>query len=340
MTARPLHRFPLADTRKIDEMHAVIQRLFGEHSMEVVSQPKNFHAQLNFCKLQSIGLYSGKYGSHIRVAFPNVSPYIIGIPIRGKAQHEADGVAQQMSMTGLPPAISSGAKLSLDFADDFDHLALYIDPSVLRKKLAALIGMTPQVPLKFDASATPDRTGARILRRLITLLVEELDASGGQINPLSLSELEQAIMVCYLCSTPNNYSRWLSETPDEASPWQVKLCEEYIEANWDQPITIEALTFVTNSSARSIFHAFKSCRGYSPMFFLKRVRLRKAHQLLSDPNMANSVTDVAFACGFNNLGHFAKDYFEVFGERPSTTRNNARGRVAVQRSAPARREYK
>jgi len=31
------------------------------------------------------------------------------------------------------------------------------------------------------------------------------------------------------------------------------------------------------------------------------------------------VTAVAFACGFGNLGHFARDYREVFGERPSMT---------------------
>jgi transcriptional regulator GlxA family with amidase domain len=31
------------------------------------------------------------------------------------------------------------------------------------------------------------------------------------------------------------------------------------------------------------------------------------------------VTTVSSACGFGNLGHFAKDYFKIFGERPSDT---------------------
>jgi transcriptional regulator GlxA family with amidase domain len=31
------------------------------------------------------------------------------------------------------------------------------------------------------------------------------------------------------------------------------------------------------------------------------------------------VTGVAFACGFQNLGHFARDYRLRFGELPSET---------------------
>jgi transcriptional regulator GlxA family with amidase domain len=46
------------------------------------------------------------------------------------------------------------------------------------------------------------------------------------------------------------------------------------------------------------------------------------------------VTDVAFACGFSNLGHFAKGYYTQFGERPSATLNAARGAIGVDRNPP------
>jgi transcriptional regulator GlxA family with amidase domain len=41
--------------------------------------------------------------------------------------------------------------------------------------------------------------------------------------------------------------------------------------------------------------------------------------MLSAPDAETSVTKVAFACGFGNLGHFARDYRKAFGERPSET---------------------
>jgi transcriptional regulator GlxA family with amidase domain len=46
--------------------------------------------------------------------------------------------------------------------------------------------------------------------------------------------------------------------------------------------------------------------------------------MLSDGNPEHSVTATASACGFGNLGHFAKDYRKAFGERPSETLARAR----------------
>jgi transcriptional regulator GlxA family with amidase domain len=92
-----------------------------------------------------------------------------------------------------------------------------------------------------------------------------------------------------------------------------------LDANWDKPITLELLSGITGASTRSLHEKFKQARGYSPMAFAKQVRLRRARELLSRPEPATSVTTVSSACGFGNLGHFAKDYFKIFGERPSET---------------------
>jgi AraC-like DNA-binding protein len=101
--------------------------------------------------------------------------------------------------------------------------------------------------------------------------------------------------------------------------WQARRVEQYIETHWDQPITIEVLARATAASARSIFHHFRSCRGQTPMAFLKQVRLQHAKEMLEKTNLNRSVTDTAIACGFGNLGHFASDYFKRYGEHPSDT---------------------
>ena len=84
-------------------------------------------------------------------------------------------------------------------------------------------------------------------------------------------------------------------------------------------------------SARSIFQAFARTRGYSPNAFLKRTRLTQARGRLQSGDMDVSVTAIALACGFNNLGHFARDYRTFFGELPSETL--ARQRSKRPRSA-------
>jgi len=105
--------------------------------------------------------------------------------------------------------------------------------------------------------------------------------------------------------------------------------EEYIEANWDQPVTIEALPIVADASARSIFHSFREHRGYSPMNLVKQIRLRHVREMLSRPDSEVTVTNAAFACGFGNLGHFAVAYKQVFGETPSGTLTRARGQAPL-----------
>jgi len=194
-----------------------------------------------------------------------------------------------------------------------------MDPEALLKAISTLVGAPAVCRLKLDLSNFGARPEARLSRGLVKLLVEELDAEDSTPSPLVLAELEQAILVAFLYGNRHNYSDLLDGRPPSAAPWQIRRVEEYIEANWDQPITIEALAVVANASARSVFHSFREHRRYSPMNFVKHVRLKHAKEMLSARACEMSVTRVAFACGFGNLGHFASDYKRAFGEMPSAT---------------------
>ena len=74
--------------------------------------------------------------------------------------------------------------------------------------------------------------------------------------PFMQSELRQAMMTSFLLANANNHRGLLHGEPVAAAPWQVRRAEQFIEANWDQPITIEALASATNVSARGLFSSF------------------------------------------------------------------------------------
>lgn len=323
--ALPLGRYPLVDTRRIDDFQTCIQHIFGDHTVDLPSGANDFHAQLNFCPLRSIGVFYGAYGAPLRVSFNNIVPFIIGVPLAGRGEHAVNGTPQDMMLAGLPPAIAANTSLQLNFASDFAHLALCIDPHLVTKKLAALVDTAPVHPVEFATTARFERPEARALRGLIEFLVDELNRPKPHLGALALAELEQSVMVSYLCSTPNNYSSLLTGKIQSIGPWQVTRVEEYVEANWDKPLSAEELATAINANVRTIFQSFKQSRGYSPMSFVKQVRLRHARRMLSAPKASTSVSEVALACGFGNLGHFAKDYLQSFGERPSATLNAARG---------------
>jgi transcriptional regulator GlxA family with amidase domain len=148
---------------------------------------------------------------------------------------------------------------------------------------------------------------------------EQADVTSDQPPPLVLPELEQAVIVNFLAANRHAYSQRLEQQVGGAAPRHVQLAEEYIEANWSRPITIETLVEVTGVSARALFRSFKERRGYTPMAFAKITRLRRARDMLASGNPDTSVTAVAYACGFATMGHFAKEYRQTFGELPSRT---------------------
>ena len=209
--------------------------------------------------------------------------------------------------------------MSFSPAANFEHFVTLIDPEALLKTIGALTGTRPVSQLRLNYTNFELRPLPRLSRNLVKLLVEELDADDSVPSSVVTAELEQAIVVAFLYGNSHNYSSVLEGRPAAAAPWQIRRVEEYVEANWDQPITIEALAVVANASARSIFHSFKEHRRYSPMNFVKQVRLKHAKESLGARDGETTVTKVAFECGFGNLGHFANDYKRAFGETPSAT---------------------
>jgi transcriptional regulator GlxA family with amidase domain len=50
------------------------------------------------------------------------------------------------------------------------------------------------------------------------------------------------------------------------------------------------------------------------------LRIERARAMLSETGC--SVTEAAYACGFENLGYFCKYYKKITGESPGSTKRN------------------
>lgn len=105
----------------------------------------------------------------------------------------------------------------------------------------------------------------------------------------------------------------------EKAPRHLTLVEDYILKNAEKPISMKDLESVAKVSARSIHHAFRRFRGYSPKAWLQAVRLDRAHQSLLAAEPSERVMTIATNCGFAHLGRFSAAYKKRFGELPSQT---------------------
>lgn len=315
--ADPLQRFPVFKTSDPEEFRDALLTRFGATRAEPKSSA-GFLAKGNLVQLQSIGFVYGACNSAASVNYPEADRFRLLTAVTGRGQATIGG-----KTVGLDAhqscIVSPGQCTSLAIDAGHDWFNLRINPCAFERKLACLLGAPPSGKLEFAPAVNRDDPQVRNLWRLVQFFSEQLDATTEQLPALALRELEQAILVAFLCANRHTFSHLLDREEKDAVPFQVRRAEEFIEAHWDQAITIESLVEQTGVGARAIFRAFQQCRGYSPMAFARTIRLKRAREMLSAPIPETSVTAIAFACGFGNLGHFARDYRKTFGERPSMT---------------------
>jgi AraC-like DNA-binding protein len=321
---RPLEPFPLIRTRNTDELEVSAGRYYGALGFRLPRGAKGFNVIANHCQLQSIGLTYAVHGVPLQIELPTFEYFGELFSFGGSAEAAAGRSRVEISRRQSFVA-NAGESIKLAYAADFQQFVLKIHSAALIKKLEALLGASLAGRLTFDPASDARRPESENLRRMVLFLVKQLESADSRFPALALSEYEQAMMVAFLCTHRHNNSHRFEREPSKPGPWQVHRAEEYIEQNWDQPLTVEALTIVTGVSARSLFHSFKHGRGYSPMEFVQSVRLRHANEMLLKPGPETSVTRVAFDCGFGNLGHFANYYRRRFGESPSQTLHRAKG---------------
>src|SRR5579872_3326173 len=307
----------------------MLSRLVGRARLDLCGRKTTFHGRITHLALGDVGIIHGKYATGFKLYLPDFNTFVGSpAPLRGAGTHQIGGKDVTVSK-GHGVILSPGSAV-LQFEPQFEHLSMAIRPAALMAKLCAIVGDLRLGRLRFEPAANASDPQSKTLERLVGFVRREFDAS--PMSPILLSELQQSMMTSFLMANPNNYSELLHGQPAAAASWQVRRAEQFIEANWDQPITIETLVSATNVSARSLFLSFKAGRGYSPMDFVKRVRLERARQKLSSPDAETSVTAVVFECGFGNPGHFAKDYHHRFGELPSETLKRGRGGYPVRRA--------
>jgi AraC-like DNA-binding protein len=314
---KPLHQFPLTNTGSVDELEQMVRKFYGDIRFSLPNENKNFTGLTNHRQLKSIGLTYAAHQANLNIQLPAFQFYGQLLAYRGAARVKTSrrffDVDRKNVFVGSPDQF-----LDLEYPADFEQLVLKIDPAALEKKFETLTGKAVVQRLQFESHTDVKSATYQHLHQMFFFLLSRLDSTD-EFHPWAVEEFEQTLITTFICTHRHNLSHLLDRTPTDVAPWQVRKAEEYIEANWDQPLTVEALSIVTGASARSIFHFFKKSRGYSPMDFVRHKRLEHARTLLMDPHSRESVTEVAFACGFGNLGHFANYYHRKYGELPSHT---------------------
>ena len=144
--------------------------------------------------------------------------------------------------------------------------------------------------------------------------IEKRNTSHLQIDEMVIELLERIINIL-------TNSKPVPAVPDSLKQFHLRTVENaraYIFENFSNNISLQQLAQHCLISPFHFSRIFKTIMNISPHQYLAEVRLNHAKVLLSTTDQ--SVTDVAFACGFNSVEHFATAYRQRFSINPSAQR--------------------
>jgi AraC-like DNA-binding protein len=321
--ANLLSNFPGFATRDIEQARSHMTRLFDVSRFDADRRGvERSGISANVLRLKETSLICLHYPERLSMGFGEASFVRQYFTISGKGRFFAGDQSGEISVRGPSPVIPPFTPLDLEF-EQYNQLVLCIEYRALTRYLAVLLGEDLDKELVFHHNEANPALNS--LRRSVFMFVSDYNARGKNLSDLVSAETERMLTMKFLMSNWHNYTMSLLRQPPRSGPSAVRRVEEYIEANWDKPIDIEAMAEVANVSARSLFREFKRDRGYSPAAFAKQIRLNHAKEMLEQVD-GPSIIQIAYKCGFQNPSHFAKDFKLAFGELPSETLKRVSGR--------------
>lgn len=109
------------------------------------------------------------------------------------------------------------------------------------------------------------------------------------------------------------------EEVSETIPTPMDYVLRYLEAHFDQKITLDELAKICHASKSTFCKNFKTVYGCTAFEMLIDIRLRNANMMFR-LNSSEKVCFVARRCGFEDVSYFCRLYKNKFGLTPAQTR--------------------
>lgn len=203
-------------------------------------------------------------------------------------------------------------------------------PAISRSLSLPMAAMIDRAHILFDAQpsflygrSAPLRPPPAMLARLVVLHRDTVRAA----TSLPDTEIARQRIAAMKAAIGDTLTEILAADDTERPTRQQKRGQatmrtltDYISAHEDRPITLTELCVVAGCSAKSIETLFLRNVGETPNRYLRRWRMWRAREALGAADPATTtVSTIALANGFWELGRFAVSYRKLFGESPSET---------------------
>jgi AraC-like DNA-binding protein len=307
------------NTSDVEKATDAFSQTFGNTKIEIHERSSVLDVQFDVISLGNVSLIRNRMGPEVTLVCEGTRDFLLTIPLKGRSTFEFNGetiVCNKRRGMILSPV----RNLSIHRSLGSENAVVKLDCKAVETALTSLVARKLNGPILFEP-LVDIRTGiGASLRRYVLHLFNDINNNdSGMAIPEVANAASRALITEVLFMLRHNYSEMLTGPGKKPLMPEVRRVEEYIEANFHRVINDRQLADFSGSSASTLYRTFMKYRGYTPIQFLRQVRMRRARKLLLSPGAHGTVTSIALDCGFTHFSRFAGEYRRQYGESPSAT---------------------
>ncbi|WP_085900077.1 helix-turn-helix transcriptional regulator [Kiloniella majae] len=251
----------------------------------------------------------GGYAVYERASHHTLSYYLQG----GKGTRRHNG--ERSLGKGHPGAVCimpAGVRSEWSIEAPFKFMHLYFDQAEFDRIALESYDIDPNLVELEDVAFQSDPVIEQLFRQVILPLDWQNPA-----DRMSLSHAGQ-LLIQHLFRCYSNKNAEPEFVRGGLSPFITKRVKDYIEEALDQGLVVEDLAAIAELSPFHFTRMFQLTMGVSPHQYVLSRRVQKAKDLLSDTH--NTLSAIAFQCGFSSQSHLTTRFRRATGLTPSKFR--------------------
>ncbi len=302
-----LRRHRLFECADVDETRERIGAVMQPHRL-IPLERRPARAHMDYFSLGAVGFGAIKFGA-MQVEVPAVAAYhLVVFCLSGTGV--AGGAGTDVALGAAAGAwFNPGDPFTARFSGDAEQFVVRIDQA----RMAAHLDRDARFRRRVDL-ARPELQP--FLWHLRALHADTGLAAMTRADPRLAAAIEAPLLALLAQGQPWQGTPPAAPRPALVRPALVKRAEEFMRANFDQPITLDDMARAAGVAPRTLQEGFRRFTGCTPMGRLRDIRLDQARDGLA---RREGVSAAALRCGFTHLGRFARAYRARFGETPSAT---------------------
>ena len=305
-----------------------VSKWITSFNIGVNNWPEN-RTSISYSPLSNTAVLRARYGTDVQIRKPrDIKHYVFHVPLKGAFICYVNG-KEKVVTPGQAFMICPGMEIELVFPKDSETLVLRINEDFFLNNLFMLGGNMVSASQTAEGYSVDMRSNSgELLKQALSYLQAEAFSSVKLTQHTEFVNNLESTIICRIIAAMGIYNVARGTNIEFKDDARQLVCEAtgYIEAHLRENISTTRLAQYCGVSYRTLQRAFVSVHGISPLGWLKQKRLHGARDELLRPvaSEKTSVTEVATNWGFNDLGRFAAQYREHFGELPKETLRRAK----------------